>query len=348
MLLLLAATVAVSIAPPVQGVQADATTDALLAKRAQLVAELAAMSPARDSANSALNAAEAAYNTQQAKLLAMQQQIDNLNAQLQTLGSEISTDEAVSASARLELGKLTRATYETSQNGSLVAAILSSSDFATAMSSLATATHFANRIEALENVLTQRENDLQVKRQELKKDFAEANALQGPLQDASNQLLALVEQRNLDAASLNGPAREIAAEIAQIDYELAGGGSTNYGSGTCGDRFAFGQCTYYVATRRCIPWGGNADEWFYNAAKMGYQEGHEPQPGAVAIWWPYAGGASSVGHVAYVEAVGPTNGIPAGYFEVSEMNWTNGWDRVDYRVVQNSPSVFQGFIYGHP
>jgi hypothetical protein len=46
--------------------------------------------------------------------------------------------------------------------------------------------------------------------------------------------------------------------------------------------------------------------------------------------------------------VGPTGSIPAGWFEISEMNWGGGFDRVDYRVVQDDPSVFQGFIYGLP
>ena len=70
-------------------------------------------------------------------------------------------------------------------------------------------------------------------------------------------------------------------------------------------------------------------------------------PGAIGVYWPGRGGASWVGHVVYVEAVGPNDGIPAGYFKLSEMNW-DGWDRVDYRVVANDPNVFQGFIYGHP
>ena len=37
--------------------------------------------------------------------------------------------------------------------------------------------------------------------------------------------------------------------------------------------------------------------------------------------------------------------IPAGDFEISEMNW-DAWDSVDYRVLPDDANYFQGFIYG--
>ena len=46
--------------------------------------------------------------------------------------------------------------------------------------------------------------------------------------------------------------------------------------------------------------------------------------------------------VGYVEAVGPGDGVPAGSFKVSEMNW-GGWDRVDYRVIADDGVL--GFVY---
>jgi surface antigen len=85
---------------------------------------------------------------------------------------------------------------------------------------------------------------------------------------------------------------------------------------------------------------------------MGYAEGSVPEVGAVAIWDQGEGGANAwYGHVAYVEVVGPNLGlgsvavVPAGDFEISEMNW-GGWDQVDYRVLPDNASSFQGFIYG--
>jgi len=43
--------------------------------------------------------------------------------------------------------------------------------------------------------------------------------------------------------------------------------------------------------------------------------------------------------------VGPAEGIPAGSFKLSEMNFV-GWNRVDYRVISNASSDIMGFIYG--
>jgi surface antigen len=91
--------------------------------------------------------------------------------------------------------------------------------------------------------------------------------------------------------------------------------------------------------------GGNADQWYYNAAAMGFKEGHTPVAGAVVVFWPGGDGASWIGHVADVEAVGPADGIPPGEFTFSEMNALAGWDRVDYRVLADNSGGIQGFIY---
>lgn len=85
--------------------------------------------------------------------------------------------------------------------------------------------------------------------------------------------------------------------------------------------YAFGYCTYYVASRRYVPtsWG-NANSWYYDAQYSGYKVGSAPAAGAIA--WT---GAGYYGHVAYVEKV------QGGQVEVSEMNYNGGWDRVDTR-----------------
>src|SRR5262249_22244529 len=38
------------------------------------------------------------------------------------------------------------------------------------------------------------------------------------------------------------------------------------------NHFSFGYCTYYVATRRYVPWFGNAIDWWPNARSYGYPE----------------------------------------------------------------------------
>jgi LysM repeat protein len=103
------------------------------------------------------------------------------------------------------------------------------------------------------------------------------------------------------------------------------------------DTFPYGQCTYYVAGRRDVTWGGNAWAWFENANGL-RPEGRVPVTGAIVVFhdgW--------FGHVAYVESVNPNNS-----FVISEMNfWTNGggWGRVDRRTIAGDDRGITGFIY---
>jgi surface antigen len=341
----LAVVIGVVAVPVSSPVRAD-TVQQLLAERAQLLQQLAALTPARQAASSALAAAETAYANETAALTQARSQLATLNAKLVALASAITADQNQEVAAKNELATLARATYESANDNSMISAVLNAQDFSAAMNSLSGTSTVTGQIESLAATLVHAQTDLISKRRSVQTDFSRASALENQVSDEDNQLMVTVYQRDQVVDQLSGPARQIAAEIAQIDDELAAAGSSGPSShGSCTNTFAFGECTWYVATKRCIPWGGNADAWYYNAARMGYKEGHTPQPGAVAVWWPGRGGASWVGHVAYVETVGPAGGIPAGSFEVSEMNWTYGWDHVDYRVVQNDPSVFQGFIY---
>jgi len=104
-----------------------------------------------------------------------------------------------------------------------------------------------------------------------------------------------------------------------------------------GNHFPWGYCTYWVASKRYVPWNGNAWQWWANARAYGYPEGPSPRPGAIMVTWE-----SSIGHVAYVESVAPD-----GTFTVSEMNY-RWWGQVSYRTI--TPSQLRriallGFIY---
>lgn len=321
--------------------------DALRARRAALLAELVAMQPSLSAAGNQAGSAEAAYQSQQQKILQEQAQLASLNQQLQSLDSQLTADQATIAIDKADLGAILRATYETAGDDQVLAAILSASDFTQAMDRLRNASQVSQQVTDLVARLGAQERQIRHDRVEIQADFAQASALQSQLSAASNQLLAVLMNRNFALNQLQGPARQIGAEIATIDEEIAAQEAPHYvgGSGSCGNHFAYGECTWYVASRRCVPWVGNADQWYYNAAAMGFQEGHTPVPGAIVVFWPGGDGASSIGHVAYVEAVGPADGIPPGYFEQSEMNFA-GWDRVSYRILPDNSSGIQGFIYG--
>jgi surface antigen len=124
---------------------------------------------------------------------------------------------------------------------------------------------------------------------------------------------------------------------------------------TTGDwAFSFGTCTYWAASQwRAngwdVNWGGDAYQWWANAAAAGQAEGSTPVVGAIVVWPPDSGGASGEGHVAYVTAVSVPGAGSPNNFEISEMNFYGvsggGVDRVDYRVVPDSGSGIDGFIY---
>jgi LysM repeat protein len=99
-------------------------------------------------------------------------------------------------------------------------------------------------------------------------------------------------------------------------------------------KFAYGYCTWYVASRRPVPWTGDAWMWFGGAKAMGFQTGNVPQPGAIMVTWE-----SWVGHVAYVEAV-----YSDGSYTVSEMNYQR-WNVIDQRTIKPGDVPLIGFIY---
>ena len=100
-------------------------------------------------------------------------------------------------------------------------------------------------------------------------------------------------------------------------------------------KFTYGQCTYYVASRRYVPWSGDAWMWFGNARAMGYPEGQVPEPGAIMVTWE----SVVYGHVAYVEQVNAD-----GSFVVSEMNF-KAWNVIDTRTLRVKDVPLIGFIY---
>jgi surface antigen len=336
--------------PSSHAASSPTTIDALRAKRAALVAQLATMQPHLGVAQGQVNGAEAVYNAQQEKVLAQQRQLDSLNAQMQSLSAQLTANQATVDKDKQQLADVVRASWESSSANQVLAAILSAQDFSQAVDRLKNASQVSAQVTNLVQELAS--NDTHVKQElaTIKTSFDQASTIEGQLSGTSAQLLADLANRNFAFNVLNGPARAVAAQIADIDNQIAALLSPpSAGSGPCGDNFSYGECTWYVASRTCVPWGGNANQWYYNAAAMGFKEGHSPVAGAIVVFWPGGDGASGIGHVAYVEAVGPAGNVPSGYFLQSEMNFAGnggGWNRVSYRTLPNNSSGIQGFIYG--
>lgn len=117
-------------------------------------------------------------------------------------------------------------------------------------------------------------------------------------------------------AQIPKPAPKV-AQIAPIVARIASANS-----------YSWGQCVWYVATRRAVPMWGNANQWLANARAAGWATGSVPRVGAIA--WT---GAGYAGHVAIVEAV---NG---NQVTVSDMNYA-GVGVVTTRLTSASEWVY--------
>ncbi|MFA6047445.1 MAG: LysM peptidoglycan-binding domain-containing protein [Parcubacteria group bacterium] len=122
--------------------------------------------------------------------------------------------------------------------------------------------------------------------------------------------------------------------IAPRQYDsFTAGKSVLSGKAGAGHSFPYGYCTWYVASRRYVPWGGNAGTWLYHAKAAGYSTGKTPRPGAIMVssesWW---------GHVAIVESVSGSS------FTISEMNYA-GFAKRSTRTIPIGSRAVKGFVY---
>ncbi len=100
-----------------------------------------------------------------------------------------------------------------------------------------------------------------------------------------------------------------------------------------GHLFPWGYCTWYVATKVHVPWGGNAKQWLSNARAYGAVITHEPTVGAIVVTTDNR----RYGHVALVESVDDDG------FTVSEMNYKK-FGTVNTRWISRSSGIIRGFI----
>jgi surface antigen len=115
------------------------------------------------------------------------------------------------------------------------------------------------------------------------------------------------------------PTDEQPGYVAPVTYSYssssAGAASAGYRVGSVGNRYAYGNCTWYAYERReqlGMPVGsfwGNGGSWAYSARAAGYVVNSTPSFGAVLVQ------AGSPGHVAIVESVNADGSIV-----ISEMN----------------------------
>jgi len=114
----------------------------------------------------------------------------------------------------------------------------------------------------------------------------------------------------------------------------------NYNPGSIGNRYDWGNCTWYAYERR-VQLGtpvqslwGNANTWGYFAALSGYPVDHTPTVGAVLV-----STSGYYGHVAVVESVASNGDIV-----ISEMNYS-GFNVVNNRNISAGQAALYEYIH---
>jgi len=138
------------------------------------------------------------------------------------------------------------------------------------------------------------------------------------------------------------PTNERPGYSAPVSYRSGGGASSMYRAGSVGNRYAFGNCTWYAYERRAAmgkPVGsfwGNGGSWGYAASASGYRVNNTPAPGAVLVE------RGSPGHVAVVESVSANGDVV-----VSEMNNSayGGFNIINNRTISAGQATLYTYIH---
>ncbi|MFZ3010185.1 MAG: CHAP domain-containing protein [Candidatus Microsaccharimonas sp.] len=138
------------------------------------------------------------------------------------------------------------------------------------------------------------------------------------------------------------PAEERPGYIAPRVVASSGGAYYGYRAGSVGNKYAYGNCTWYAYERRAAlgrPVGsfwGNGGFWGYSAAASGYRVDNVPEAGALLVE------VGNPGHVAVVESVNANGDIV-----ISEMNNRayGGFNIVNNRSI--SAGQASGYTYVH-
>lgn len=293
----------------------------------------------------------------EAQLAQAELALANANVALARTTANLATVRADLDNDRRRLAALVLTSYETTSSNTALVALVNSKNLAQTLDTLVSyaqvtdgLTTLVQQVRAASDRLARLQSEQQAEQQQIQHqvDAVQAQQAQALQDEASYQQ---------EAARLTGPAAQLTQQLQGVLAQIAvaegkqvatvtmnGTATTTDGAlppfafGPRVDDFAWGQCTWYVASLVDVSWGGDAWEWISAAAARGKPEGMAPKPGAIVVWGPGGGGSSAIGHVAYVETVvSPTS------FVIDEANW-EGLGVVDKRLVSSLDGV-EGFIY---
>ncbi len=104
-----------------------------------------------------------------------------------------------------------------------------------------------------------------------------------------------------------------------------------------GNRFVWGNCTYFVANHKNVTWHGNANAWLRNAAAAGVPTGSNPAPGAIISF-------QGSGYNPYYGHVGLVVDVDGDDIVVKDMNYRRLNEVTIRRISINDRSI-RGYIY---
>ncbi len=141
----------------------------------------------------------------------------------------------------------------------------------------------------------------------------------GKIEDPEPTPSGLLQERNYYSS---GVAQDSSRAPSMIDRNPKGG-----------HRFPYGYCTWYVASKKYVPWGGNAGTWLYNAKAHGAKTGKSPKKGSIIVTTE-----SWYGHVGIV------TDVKGDKVTITEMNY-RGFGVVSSRTISAKNKVIMGYIY---
>ena len=272
---MLAACAAVVVATPLLGA-APANADSvssLMALRQQLQQQVAGLGGIKAQALSDLLLAENALKNNQAELehnagvlAALRQQQDATRAKIDATRKEIETQRRL-------LGDLTRGQYKHLSTDDSLSLIFSSNNFGQLVNQVMAGQGINRRISDTARKLKADENALTGLSAQLAAKQSQSLQVQSQLEQENGRQLALVADHDARLAQIDGQSRALLDQIAGVNSRItaaqappptrfSSGSGPGGSGGSCGNHFYYGYCTWYVANRRCIPWFGNAWEWY--------------------------------------------------------------------------------------
>jgi len=277
--------------------------------------------PAADVQLASLNAQ---LSADEAKLADLNNQVEHAQSDVDGIDRKLNDDKLLEAKLTQELSAMGRLEYE--QPTLRLTTVLQ----ATSLQQLFANVAQARLISSKERNLLNQTRDLRHQDEQAHVQLAARLTSVQAARDQAGQVAAqTLSMRNTIQDQV------VAAHATAVMSQAQAVHAPTPPAGPYPNHFSYGFCTYYVATRRYVPWFGNAIDWWPNARSYGYPEGSTPKPGAIMVTRE-----SSIGHVAYVESVSGNT------FVVSEMNFT-AWNVVDRRTITLGGRVpIVGFIYG--